>query len=130
MFKSTIPRIAVMIGATALAAPLATAALAADKYPPSVIAMNQKPKGDNVSITFANLPAKGTLAIYKSDSEGRIGKARVGQVALDAGAHRDFKVKLSPMPRDGARLWAVLEHPNGTPFKHERSNYDRSFKVL
>jgi hypothetical protein len=130
MLRPAISRIAVLVGAAALAAPLATAALAADIYPPSVIALNQKPKASDVSITYANLPEKGTLAIFESDAQGRMGKTRVGRVALDAGNHRNIRVKLSPMPRNGATLWAVLEQPNGKAFKEQRSSADRSFKVL
>ncbi len=58
----------------------ASQAFAADTFPPSVIALNQKPKSNNVSITYANLPQKGTLAIYQSDAQGRMGTqdARAG----------------------------------------------------
>ena len=137
MLNRTASRIAVMVGAAVLAAPLSTAVLAAtsnqrsaDTYPPSVIALSQKPKAGEVSITYANLPQKGTLAIFGSDAQGKIGKTRVGKVALDAGDHRNIKVKVSPMPGDGARLWAVLEQPDGKPFTNQRSSRDRSFKVL
>lgn len=135
MFRSA--TFAVLAGATTLTAPFATVALAAgpyagtaDNFPPSVIAMSQKPKGGDVSITYANLPEKGTLAIFEGDGKGRMGKTRVGKVALDAGDHRNIKVQLSPMPRNGTRLYAVLEHPNGKPFKNQRTSYDRCFKVL
>jgi hypothetical protein len=130
MLKPAISRIAVMVGAAALTLPLATAAFAADTFPPSVIALNQKPKGGDVSITYANLPAKGTLAIFSSDAQGRMSRTRVGKVALDAGDHRNIKVKLNSTPRDGARLWAVLEQPDGRAFKNQRSSFDRSFQVL
>lgn len=134
MLRPATFRIAVMACTAALAAPLATAALAygsaADNFPPSIIAMNQKPKGGDVSITYANLPEKGALVIFEGDGRGQMGKTRVGKVALDAGDHRNIKVQLSPMPRNGARLYAVLEQENGQPFKHQRSNADRSFKVL
>jgi len=130
MLKPALSRIAVMVGAAALAAPLATAALAADIYPPSVIALNQKPKGGDVSITYANVPKKGTLAVFESDSQGRLGKTRLGKVALDAGDHRNIRVQLSPMPKQGAKVWAVIEQPDGKPFKNQRSAADRSFKVL
>jgi hypothetical protein len=83
-----------------------------------------------VSITYANLPQKGTLAIFSSDAQGKMSKTRVGEVALDSGDHRNIKVKLSPMPREGATLWTVLEQPDGKALKKQRSNLDRSFKVL
>jgi hypothetical protein len=130
MTRSALSRIAVMVGAAALAAPLATAAFAADNYPPSIIALSQKPKAGDVSITYANLPKKGTLAIFASDAEGRMGKTRVGKVALNAGDHRNIRVRLSPMPRQGATVWTVLEQADGKPFDNQRSAADRSFKVL
>lgn len=137
MLRSAIARIAVMACTAALAAPLATTASVAGPYgstannfPPSIIAMNQRPKGGDVSITYANLPQKGTLVLFEGDGRGRMGKTRVGKVALDAGDHRNIKVRLSPMPRNGARLYAVLEQSNGKPFQNQRSNTDRSFKVL
>jgi hypothetical protein len=135
--KRTTSRVAIIFGAAALATPLSTAVLAAtpyqrsaDIYPPSVIAFSQKPEAGEVSITYANLPQKGTLAIFSSDAQGKMSKTRVGEVALNAGDHRNIKVKLSPMPRDGSRLWAVLEQPDGNAFKNQRSSVDRSFKVL
>lgn len=137
MLRPAIVRIAAMACTAALAAPLASAAMAAggygssaDNFPPSIIAMNQKPKGGDVSITYANLPEKGTLVLFEGDRNGQMGKTRVGKVALDAGDHRNIKVQLSPMPRNGARLFAVLEQSNGKPFHNQRSSADRSFKVL
>jgi hypothetical protein len=137
MLRPVFSRIAIAISAAALVAPLAAGALAdtpsqqsKDSFPASVIALNQKLDGGDVSITYANMPQKGTLALFASDAQGKIGKTRVGQVALDAGDHRNIKVELSQKPQDGARLWAVLEQANGKPFQNQRSNYDRSFKVL
>lgn len=128
--------IAVIASVATLAVPLASGAFAAsygehaDKFPPSIIAMNQKPKSGDVTITYANVPEKSTLAIFASDANGKMGTTRVGQTSLDAGDHRDFRVQLKPMPKNGARLWAVLEGPDGKPLKNQRSNADRSFKVL
>jgi orotate phosphoribosyltransferase-like protein len=130
MLRPAISRIAVVLGVAVVGAPLATAALAADIYPPSVIVFSQKPKAGDVSITYANLPQKGTLAIFESDAKGRLSKTRVGKVALDGGDHRNIRVKLSQKPGEGGKLVAVLEQPNGNPFKNQRSNADRSFKVL
>jgi len=130
MLRPAISRIAVILGVAAIAPPLATAALAADIYPPSVIVFNQKPKAGDVSITYANLPEKGTLALFESDAKGRLSKTPVGKVALDAGDHRNIRVQLSQKPRNGAKLFAVLQQPNGNPFTNQRSTADRSFKVL
>ena len=33
----------------------------------------------------------------------------IGLVGLAAGDHRDMKVPLSPSPKSGTKLWAVLE---------------------
>jgi hypothetical protein len=109
---------------------LATAAMAADMFPPSVIALSQKEKANGVSITYANFPKSGTLAIFEGDANGRVGKTRLGHVALKAGDHRNIQVALSPTPRNGARLWAVLEQSNGQPFTDHGKPAQQSFKVL
>jgi hypothetical protein len=107
-------------------------ALAAVGTPPSVIALNQKTKGNDVSITYAFLPKQGELAIYSSDSSGRIGKTPIGRVALAAGDHRVVRVALSPSPKAGARLWAVVEPKGGTqPFKRLSGKpAEETFKTL
>ncbi len=57
------------LSAALLASALTSSAtLAAPGIPPSVIAMNQKLKGDAVSITYAYVPKDGTLAIFSSDA--------------------------------------------------------------
>ena len=84
-------------------------ALAAIGTPPVVIAMNQKLEGDSVSITYAFLPKDGTLAIFPSDVRGRMSAEPIGLVGLAAGDHRNVKVPLSPLPKSGTKLWAVLE---------------------
>ena len=63
-------------------------ALAAIGTPPVVIAMNQKLKGDGVSITYAFQPKDGTLAIFPSDVRGHMSTEPIGLVGLAAGDHR------------------------------------------
>ena len=108
----------------------ASSAFAADAFPPSVIALNQKPKANNVSITYANLPQKGTLAIYASDAQGRMGTKMLGQVKMDAGDHRNVQIKLTSAPKSGSRLWAAAEQTNGKVFSSQGQAAEQSFNVL
>lgn len=119
------------IASLAAAASLsATPMFAAPGTAPSVIAMNQKLASNAVSITYAYLPAKGSLAIFAIDSHGR--QHQVGRLELAAGDHRNFKVTLSETPKAGTRLEAVVENsPKGmTPFKDDGVPAEQSFKVL
>ena len=95
----------------------------------SVIAFNQKAKGDAVTITYAFLPQDGTLDIYALDSSGKIGAAPLGKVSLKAGDHRDVKVTLNSSPKQGMRLQAVIEK-SGQPLKYSGDIPERTFKVL
>ncbi len=118
-------------GAIALAALLGTGvAMARSAFPPSVLALNQKEKANDVSITYAYFPQKGTLAIYASDARGRMEKAPLAKVAVDAGDHRNLKIALSPAPKSGTKLWAVVQHANGSPFTDHGKAAEQSFKVL
>lgn len=113
--------------ATLLASGAALAA--ASTTPASIIAMSQKPKGDAVSITYAYLPQDGTLAVFPVGSSGKMETTPVGKVALTAGDHRDVSVSLSPLPKSGARLEAVIEH-SGQPLKNSGDSAERTFKIL
>ena len=95
----------------------------------SVIAFNQKAKGDAVTITYAFLPQDGTLDIYALDSSGKISAAPLGKVSLKAGDHRDVKVTLNSSPKQGMRLQAVIEN-SGQPLKYSGDIPERTFKVL
>lgn len=109
--------------AGALAATLGTQA--------SVIAMNQKAKGDAVSITYAFAPKDGTLAIFAVDPSNRPNAAPIGEVALSTGDHRDVSIKLKEDPKPGTRLWAAVEQgKGGKPFKNLDGPAEQSFKVL
>ncbi len=115
------------------AAMLATlGALAVIGTPPVVIAMNQKLEGDNVSIAYAFLPKDGTIAIFASDARGHLGKEPIGLVGLTAGDHYDVNVAVSPLPKSGTKLWAVLE-PAGDPqpfMKLDGEPAEQAFKML
>jgi hypothetical protein len=91
--------------------------------------MNQKIKGDAVSITYAYLPQDGTLDIYAVNATGKVGTTPLGKISLTAGDHRDIKVSLSSPPKEGMRLRAVLEKA-GRPFKNSGDVPERTFKVL
>ena len=112
---------------------LMTLAVLAMDTPAEVIALNQKIKGDSVSISYAYLPKNGMLAIFSSDARGHMGKAPIGLVALLVGDHRNFKVTLNPAPKSGTQLWAVLEQPSGNtePFKRfDGKPVEESFTAL
>lgn len=102
---------------------------AASTTPASIIAMSQKPKSDAVSITYAYLPQDGTLAVFPVGSSDKMGNTPVGQVTLTAGDHRDVGVTLSPLPKAGTRLEAVIEHA-GQPLKNSGDPAERTFKIL
>lgn len=110
-------------GGVAVAAPM-TAGTAA-----SVIAMNQKIKGNAVSITYAYMPKDGTLDIYAVDPNGKLGVKPLGQVSLTAGDHRDIRVGLSSIPKEGSSLRAVIEE-SGQRLKMSGNTPERSFKIL
>ena len=107
-------------------------ALATIGTPPVVIALNQKLKGDDVSIAYAFLPKEGIIAIFGSDARGHMGKEPIGLVGLTAGDHYNVNVALSPLPKSGTKLWAVLERAGGTqPFtKLDGELAEQTFKML
>ena len=126
-----------ILGPTA-AFPPATAAMA-QEYPsshvgnflPSVTALDQKVKGDAVTITYAFLPKDGTLAILSGDPSKRSGASVVGSVDLSAGDHREVKVPLGSEPKAGTRLWAQVEQgKSGKPFARSDERAQQSFKTL
>lgn len=124
----TLLSVASLAVAASLSAP---PALADQGTPPSVIAMNQKVSSNAVSITYANLPAKGSIAIFEIDPHGR--RHQIGRLELAAGDHRDVKVTLKETPKAGTRLEAVLEHSGKKmkPFKDNAGQpAEQSFKVL
>jgi len=95
----------------------------------SIIAFNQKAKGDAVSIKYAFLPEDGTLNIYAVDASGKVGTTPIGEVSLKAGDHRDVQVTLKSWPKEGTLLRAVIEK-SGHPIKQSGDVPERTFKVL
>ena len=95
----------------------------------SIIAFNQKVKGDAVSIRYAFLPKDGELDIYALDQSGKLGTKPLGKVSLKAGDHRDVEVTLKPSPKEGMRLQAVIEK-SGEPLNNSGDAPERTFKVL
>ena len=134
LLSATFPFPGRMLAALALpAAMLVTlGALATIGTPPVVIALNQKLKGDDVSIAYAFLPKEGTIAIFASDARGHMGKEPIGLVGLTAGDHYNVNVALNPLPKSGTKLWAVLERAGGTqPFtKLDGELAEQTFKML
>lgn len=131
MFNSPASRNRLALGAIAIMGLLgAGTALAAEAFPPSVLALNQKPKGNDVSITYAYFPQKGKLAVYRSDARGGRGRTRLGEVNIGAGDHRNVMIKLKAAPKPGTKLWAAVEQKNGNLFKDQGMPAEQSFKVL
>lgn len=98
---------------------------------PSVTVLNQKPKNDAVSITYAYLPQQGRLVIFSGDPSQKRGSTAIGTTALAAGDHRDFKVSLSGAPKAGTRLWAAVEQAKSEkPFTGSDERAEQSFKVM
>lgn len=122
---STVFVASVLAAGTALAATNTTSGTP----DPSIIAMNQKMKGDSVTITYAFLPGDGTLDIYAVNSSGKIDAKPLGTVDLKAGDHRNVKVNLSAPPREGTRLEAVFD-TSGQPIKNSGDVPERTFSVL
>jgi hypothetical protein len=92
---------------------------AVSQTPPSVIVFNQKPKGGQITVTYAFMPAPGHFVVYGSDNAGKADRTIVGSAKLDAGAHNDFSVKLDKDLKAGTALWASLTNSEKQSFwKH------------
>jgi hypothetical protein len=128
----TISRVSATAAAVMAAGMLITSgAFAADPgTPASVLAMNQKPKDESVSITYAFAPADGTLAIFAIDPAGHAGAKPLGLATLPRGDHRDVKIKLNAAPKPGTKLWAVARSKDGKPFRNVDGPAEQTFKVL
>ncbi len=119
--------------AALLVAALATGAGAMGA--PSVIAMNQKLKGGEVSITYANMPKAGYLVIHPSLASGKPSQKVLGETQLKAGDSRNIKVNLDSNVAAGTKLWAELQPTNDArgarkPFADFGRPVEQSFKVL
>jgi hypothetical protein len=109
---------------------LATAANAStDSFLPSVVALDQKLKSDEVSITYAYMPQKGKLVILSTDPEGKA-KTVIGSIELAAGDHRDVKVQIKDVPEAGAHLKARVEADTDQPFSGSDERAKQLFKVM
>lgn len=122
-------RPAELLGVAALSAVLIADAAHADSgTPASIIAFNQKPANDAVTITYAYLPKLGALDVYKAGPDGmREGKS-LGNVTLKAGDHRDIVVRLTTVPAKGTRLIAVIEKDK--PVGNSGDRPERTFSIL
>lgn len=110
---------------------MATSAFAADPgTPASVLAMNQKPKGESVSITYAYAPADGTLAIFETDPAEHTSAKPLGLAPIQRGDHRDVKIKLNEEPKPGTKLWAVEQSKAGKPFRNVDGPAEQTFNIL
>ena len=89
--------------------------------PPSILAMGQSAKGDEVTITYAYLPKDGYVAIHPSDSNGKMSEKTIGTLALKAGDYRNFSVKLNEPLKPGEKLWATLNQGSASADTGTRS---------
>ena len=76
-------------------------ALAAIGTPPLVIAINQKLKGDDVSIDYAFLPKDGTIAIFAGDARGHMGKEPKWACSARRGRSLQCRCRAEPF----AQVW-------------------------
>jgi hypothetical protein len=75
--------------------------------PLSVLAFDQKLKGDTIQISYVNLPESGYVAIFH-DLDGKRSDKALGFMALDKGNHNDVSVKIDGPVAPGTTLWASL----------------------
>lgn len=75
---------------------------------PSVMVLHQKISGGELMVDYAYLPKKGYVVVYAADKEGNAVKEPIGHLALDAGSHVKFKVKIDKVPEPGTKLWVSL----------------------
>ena len=75
--------------------------------PASVLAFNQKLKGDAINISYVNLPENGYVAVF-ADQDGKRSAKVLGFTALTKGNHNDVSVKISERVEPGSAMWASL----------------------
>lgn len=75
--------------------------------PASVLAFNQKLKGDAVTISYAYLPENGYVAVFAEDGGKRAAKI-LGFTALPKGNHNNVSVKIRDRVEPGSAMWASL----------------------
>lgn len=103
--------VAVVAGAAVLGAAKAALAVTAAgglTTPPSVLVFNQKLTNGAVDVAYANIPSKGYLVVMGSDAQGMPQGTPLGSASINAGDHRNVKVKLSGEPKAGDRLWVSM----------------------
>lgn len=93
---------------------------------PSVMVFGQKAQGQTVAVSYAHLPKDGYIVIYSSDKDGKPSGDPLGNIALKAGDHRDFKVELKSPPPPDSKLWAALYEDKDGDKKLDKSK-DLSF---
>lgn len=77
------------------------------EVPASIIAFDQKPKSDEIAISYVYLPHNGYVAIF-ADEDGKRSDKVLGFTALDKGSHNNVSVKVSANVAPGSALWATL----------------------
>lgn len=77
------------------------------EVPASLIAFDQKPKGDAIAISYVHLPHNGYVAVF-ADEDGKRSDKILGFTALDKGSHNNVSVKVDAGVAPGSALWATL----------------------
>jgi len=109
MFKSL--AVGAVMGATAFGASTAVLALTVPgtfTTEPSVLVFNQKLTNGAVDVAYANIPSKGYLVVMGSDAQGMPQGAPIGSASINAGDHRNVKVKLTGEAKTGDKLWVSM----------------------
>ena len=88
---------------------------------PRVTIFNQKVEGQTVAVSYVHLPNAGYVAIYGSDANGKPTGDPLGNIALKAGDHRDFKIELKSAPPANTKLWAALYEDKDGDAKLDKS---------
>lgn len=99
--------LAILVGAVAAVPAYATVS---ERFnaPPSVLAFDQKLKGDAITVDYVQLPEKGYVAVYRIDENGKPSGAPIGHTRMERGDHRQVQIKLSEVPKAGEQLWVTL----------------------
>lgn len=76
--------------------------------PASVLAFDQKPKGNSIVVDYAQMPAPGYVAVYRTDASGKPTGEPIGYTRVERGDHRQLQVELKSAPQRGEQLAVTL----------------------
>lgn len=102
------PMIAGGLSALLLTGVTVSAHAATNMSEPSVLAFNQKSQNSHIVLDYVNLPVNGYAVVYGADKDGKPIREPLGHVELNAGDHRQIKIKLNSEPPKGTKMWVSL----------------------